>query len=61
MLKIGTFLWNIVYLYKFRKLSWTNSVPYNLYEEKGSMAKMSITNKLISKFNVIPKTLRKLQ
>lgn len=58
MLKIDTFLWNLVGLYNVIKMSWANLMPYCLWEEKGGIIKMIITNKLL-KYNVLPKTLRK--
>lgn len=55
------FLQNILYLQNVRKVSGTNQASYYPYEDKGGIVKMSITNKFISKFNIIPKTLRKVR
>lgn len=57
MLKIDTFLWNVVYLYIVRKMSLTNWLPYYFYKNK-DIIKISITNKSISKFDVTSKTRR---
>ena len=50
-----------MHLNNVRIMPWTNWVPYCIYKENDSIVKMSITNKLKSKFNVIPKTLRKVE